>query len=327
MKIVQNFGFIEFILGMILVVAVIWPLTESIMEDLLPDKPRPGDPTYIDVRNIADDELNELINKSASREDVIDRYGRPLRYREHEFSYETCEKEPVLVCDELILEFDAQDGISGFRKLPLKSQPDQNAEDINLRKLGKQGDAIAQKLWEHSETYYTSQQEDIVEERKENERKRKVKEKEIASQLKKRAESGDPEAQFELYMIQGKNQPKWLCRSADNGYTKAEMWLGYVFETGTFGFTVDNTQSYLWYRRAAIGEHQQEIEKKIKQIKKESPKLYICKGTSCDIAQKIVDLEGKLGNEGISRAEYKLDQWAPGQCEQQFVGTESINRN
>jgi hypothetical protein len=321
MKIYKNSGFIETLFIAVLVTFFFLAILPETLDKIFERDPLPNDPTYIEVNNIAEDELNELISKSASRKEIIDRFGKPFRYRVHEVSYETCEKQPALVCNWLILEFDTQDVLSSFRKTPKQSKPDQSAEDMNLRKLGKQGDAIAQKLWEHSETYYTSQKEDIVEERKENERKRKAKEKEIASQLKKRAESGDPEAQFEFYMIQGKNQPKWLCRSADHGYTKAEMWLGYVFETGTFGFTVDNTQSYLWYRRAAIGEHQQEIEKIIKQIKKESPKLYICKGTSCDIAQKIVDLEGKLGNEGISRAEDKLDQWAPGQCEQQFVGT------
>lgn len=58
MKIVKNFGFIEFLLGMVLVIVIIWPLTNAVMEGLFPDEPRPGDPTYIEVRNIAEDELN-----------------------------------------------------------------------------------------------------------------------------------------------------------------------------------------------------------------------------------------------------------------------------
>jgi hypothetical protein len=193
-----------------------------------------------------------------------------------------------------------------------------------LNKLAEDGNqlAIAQKSGVQSKTYQLPQQKDIKVEQNENNRKLTIKEKELESKLTKQAEAGDPEAQFELYMHEGKTQQKWLCRSADQGYTGAAMWLGYVFETGTYGFPIDDMQSYLWYRRAAIGQHQKEIEKEIKRIKKKSLRWSLCKGAPCGIAQKIVDLEGKLGSDGVSRAEYKLEQWEPGQCEQQFVGTE-----
>lgn len=160
---------------------------------------------------------------------------------------------------------------------------------------------------------------DIVEERNENKRKQIIKIKELEANLKIRAEAGEPKEQFELYMLGDKTDSKWLCRSADQSYAKAEMWLGYVLETGTYGFPLDNTKSYVWYRRAAIGEYQQKIEDLIKQIKEESPKLFICKGIACDIAQNIIDLEGKLGTEGLNKAESILEQWKPGQCEKQFV--------
>ena len=286
------------------------------MEGLFPDEPRPGDPTYIEVRNIAEDELNELIDISTSRKEIIDRHGRPLRYREHEISYESCDRK---TCNELILKFSTEDVITSFRETLQQLPPDQTKEDMNLRKLGKQGDSIAQKLWEQSITYYSSQQKDIVKERNENERKQIIKIKELEANLKIRAEAGEPKEQFELYMLGDKTDSKWLCRSADQSYTKAEMWLGYVLETGTYGFPLDNTKSYVWYRRTAIGEYQQEIEDLIKQIKEESPKLFICKGIACDIAQNIIDLEGKLGTEGLNKAESMLEQWKPGQCEKQFV--------
>ncbi len=126
-------------------------------------------------------------------------------------------------------------------------------------------------------------------------------------------------------MLQGNTRLEWLCRSADQGYTSAEMWLGYVFETGTYGFPLDNTQSYLWYRRAAIGEYQEQIDRTIKKIKEASPKLYLCKGKSCGVAQKIVDLEGKLSTEKLSTAKYKLEQWTPGECERNFVVAKTNN--
>jgi TPR repeat protein len=183
--------------------------------------------------------------------------------------------------------------------------------------------SVAHALQKKTATSTASQQKDIVEKRNANniERERKLKAliNELEPVLCERAISGESKAQFELYMLGDKTDSKWLCRSADQGYTKAEMWLGYVLETGVYGFPIDNIRSYVWYRRAAIGEHQREIDDLVNQIKEKWPKPFFCKGTSCDIAQKIVDLEGKLGAEGIYKAESFLNQWKPGQCEREYV--------
>lgn len=196
----------------------------------------------------------------------------------------------------------------------------ENTEDLKLRELGEQGDSLAQDRWEKSRTYYLSQNMDIVDERNEDE-KEYIREKyDLSIDLKKRAVSGDSEAQFELYMLEDKIPMKWLCRSADQGYMKAEMWLGYLYETGSYGCPRDYFRSYLWYRRAAIGEHQKEVDKLVKKIEKKKPVLYFCKGISCEIARNIVSLEGMLSAEGISIAESMLEQWKPGQCEQELAG-------
>jgi hypothetical protein len=202
---------------------------------------------------------------------------------------------------------------------------DMQAEDMTLRKLGQQGDTNAQKLWKQSSTYYTSQQKDIVDERKQDNEKSLAVRSKLSPDLKIRAKHGDAEAQFNLYMLEDKTSPKWLCRAADQGYTMAETWLGYLYETGSYNFPRDYSRSYLWYRRAALGEHQQEVDKLIVKIKKEKPKEYFCKGISCEIARNLVSLEGRLNDEGTSKVESMLDQWKPGQCEKDLLGSISDN--
>jgi TPR repeat protein len=102
---------------------------------------------------------------------------------------------------------------------------------------------------------------------------------------------------------------------------RAEMWLGYLFETGSYGCPRDYPRSYLWYRRAAIGEHQKEVERLINKIEKKKPKEYFCGGIACDLARNIVSLKGMLNAQDVSSAESMLEQWKPGQCEQELVGT------
>ena len=150
---------------------------------------------------------------------------------------------------------------------------------------------------------------------------------ELYVDLKKRAESGDADAQFEFYLLEDKIPMKWLCCSADQGYMKAEMWLGYLYNTGSYGCPRDYFRSYLWYRRAAIGEHQKKIDQLIDKIVKKKPKLYFCKGILCEIARNIVTLEGRLGVEGVSKADSMLERWEPGQCEREFVRTSSTTGN
>ena len=125
-------------------------------------------------------------------------------------------------------------------------------------------------------------------------------------------------------MLEDKIPMKWLCRSADQGYMKAEMWLGYLYETGSYGCPRDYVRSYLWYRRAAIGEYQKEVDRWIKKIENKRPKQYSCGSIPCDIATNITSVKGKLklDPEGLSRANSMLEQWKPGQCEQELAGSD-----
>ena len=100
------------------------------------------------------------------------------------------------------------------------------------------------------------------------------------SGLRVGAEAGDAEFQWQAYKMLG-NTPdgyKWLCRAADQGYTAAQMQLGYLYGAGTFGFEQDYTRSYLWYSRAASGELSESIEKEIRSfLKKNADKKIVMK--------------------------------------------------
>lgn len=217
------------------------------------------------------------------------------------------------------------DQVDRASRLLLEWQPD-NCKELNnllekewqelpdtLKKKAKRGDMDA-----HVHLYYDA--------------KNMMKKKELMPELQSRAKSGDAEAQFELYYLDEKDPLKWLCRAADQGHTRAEMWLGYLFETGSYGFSRDYAQSYFWYRRAAIGLHPQEIEKMVEKFEgsdrqelKKKPKLYFCKSKdeSCTIARKIAQLKNMLGTEGVSKTELMLEQWKPGDCEKGLLSIET----
>lgn len=142
--------------------------------------------------------------------------------------------------------------------------------------------------------------------------------------LKRRAEQGDPEAQFELYFLEDAASPKWLCRAADQGYKKAEMWLGRAFANGTSGFPLDNRRALVWYRRAALGPHREETAEALKAFEimyKKKGEAYSCKGMPCLVARDIFFTRKKLDHKALAESEALFDQWAPGQCERDLGQT------
>jgi TPR repeat protein len=147
----------------------------------------------------------------------------------------------------------------------------------------------------------------------------------LKDSVRLRAERGDPEAQFELYFLKGGASPTWLCRAADQGYTKAEMWLGHAFASGDSGFPLDYRRALLWYRRAGLGAHQQEVTEALKTFEKmykEKGERYACKGLPCLIAREIFLTRKKLDDKALAESEALFDQWAPRQCERDLRQTD-----
>ncbi|WP_285467729.1 tetratricopeptide repeat protein, partial [Akkermansia sp. NBRC 115031] len=66
---------------------------------------------------------------------------------------------------------------------------------------------------------------------------------------------GDPEAQFEIantFQSIGdrKSAVTWLMKAAEQGFTRAQINLGYCYETGD-GVAKDLDKSAEWYNKAA----------------------------------------------------------------------------
>jgi len=72
--------------------------------------------------------------------------------------------------------------------------------------------------------------------------------------LQERAETGDAEAQWELYKrdkkVDGINNMKWSCRAADQGHYWARMELGQLYQDGII-IKQSLSRAYLWYALAA----------------------------------------------------------------------------
>lgn len=72
---------------------------------------------------------------------------------------------------------------------------------------------------------------------------------------KKLAESGDPQAQFNLGLMyhSGSGLPrnekeavKWYLKAAEGGYSPARVYLVVGYEEGWFGLPKDSNKSYYW---------------------------------------------------------------------------------
>ena len=81
----------------------------------------------------------------------------------------------------------------------------------------------------------------------------------IAAELRKKAESGDAAAQFNLglRLRDGSGTPrddveavKWYRKAAEQGYANAQLTLGYMLANG-IGVAKNETEAVSWYRKAA----------------------------------------------------------------------------
>jgi hypothetical protein len=216
-----------------------------------------------DASYITENEVEELVSKSVSREYVVETLGMPLRYTRHEISYEYCRQKGgiyipdmdgyfnrKLSCYELILKFDKQGVLRSYSKVPRRGQLDESAEDMHLRELGKQGDPIAQELWEKKSRVdfdYMRKQEDI---------------------------EGDAKLMYRAYRgmsyeyIDPVSAWKWLCKAADMGYENAQLEVAYWHRENSWkiakphrrewireaGIQADDRIAYLWYTLAAKGD-------------------------------------------------------------------------
>jgi hypothetical protein len=121
--------------------------------------------------------------------------------------------------------------------------------------------------------------------------------------LLSKAETGNAAAQWELYKrrkSRGEYDFKWLCRAAEQGDYHARWELGYLFNYGLHGVHKDLVLSLMWYGLVESDGH--------------DPKG-------------VDDIREQLTPEQLIEAEHLYENWKPGQCEREILGTNINNPN
>jgi hypothetical protein len=182
-----------------------------------------------------EDELDELLEKSATRQEVIQKLSehdlQPFRYRERSLSYKVWMHTAQISFGlfeggsekyfELILEFDNEDRFVEYEKIVFRPYNKTEEEEI-LRDLANRGDEIARGQWKTTTLY--------------------------------RAEQGDSADQLALYYRIGDDEVDglmWLCRSADQGNSAAMAEVARLYWRGSSAVEQDIVRAYVWYSRAA----------------------------------------------------------------------------
>ncbi|HYQ73132.1 MAG TPA: tetratricopeptide repeat protein, partial [Gammaproteobacteria bacterium] len=116
-------------------------------------------------------------------------------------------------------------------------------------------------------------------------------------QLDKMVKRGNDEIYLSMYWEDpgDTNAIKWLCRSADKENTKAQFRLGLLYEMGSEDVPKDPVKAYMWYRLAAS------------------------RGDYMMASEQVRRLHEKQTTEQLSHAEYLIQEWSPGQCEQELL--------
>jgi len=162
-----------------------------------------------------ENDIDDLVDKAATKNEVISELGMPIRYSE--MSYRVCREGVgvwIMPCPECVipgkskcyyftLEFNENNHLVGYKKY----KPYRYFE--LTREKTKQ-------------------------------------------QISYLANQGDGEAQYDMYgLVESRGEKlKWLCRSAVSGYPLAQAEVGRIYRWGLLSVKQDYQMAYLWYRRA-----------------------------------------------------------------------------
>jgi hypothetical protein len=116
--------------------------------------------------------------------------------------------------------------------------------------------------------------------------------------LQEEASRGEPEAQWELYELKkydGEHDFTLLCKAAERGEYRAQRELAYLHLNGLYGVREDLVLSVVWYSFAEA----------------DAP----------DPAG-FDNIRKQLTPEQLIEAEHLYENWMPGQCEREILGTE-----
>lgn len=230
----------------------------------------PGQRVYITEYNI-----KELLDNAASRDNVIKTLGHPERQYESDISYRTCRLGSGV--------FVLSEGYKVYR-----------------------GDSVCYEFILHFDNNnHLANYEKILLETPYSDNL-KTPNGDALPTIHVMAVKGIPESQWRLYNDYGQNPGDtiWLCRSADNGYTKAQLHLGQIYWNAD-DIAQNKSKAYVWYKLAATGDKLQG------QLHDESTQTLAAKVMS--------DTEKVLTREQLEEAESLYSDWHPGQCELELI--------
>ena len=120
------------------------------------------------------------------------------------------------------------------------------------------------------------------------------------------AQQGFPESQYRLYDEFGRKPQDitWLCRSADNGYAKAQLEVGNLYKSAS-DIKQNMSKSYVWYKLAATGDNLQG--------------LIVDDRAQANAATAMQDVKSTLTPSQIIDAENYYSAWNKGQCELELM--------
>jgi hypothetical protein len=126
------------------------------------------------------------------------------------------------------------------------------------------------------------------------------------------AESGLAPAQYLLYMKSGRkaDYTVWLCRSADNGYAKAQIDVGQMYWT-TPHIAQHRIKAYAWYKHAATGDLNKD--------------LSVNKQSQARALLLMEEAEKVLTQEQLREAGNFYTEWKQGACEIDFPNGPYMN--
>jgi len=225
-------------------------------------------------------EIKEHVKNRSSREDMIDLLGHPTRQYETDISYRACRKGAGMFYAVGIPDA----GVAGLYRSDTKCFELILHFDNNDRLTSYEKHPLDPPFTANFKTPHG----------------------EVLPTIRLMAENGIPESQWRLYNDYGQKPSDtiWLCRSADNGYAKAQLHVGTLYWSAT-DITQNKSKAYVWYKLAATGDKIQGL------LHDESTQT---------LAEKVMsDTEKVLTREQLEVAESLYSDWHPGQCELELI--------
>jgi hypothetical protein len=250
-----------------------------------------------------EDDLEDLVDNSATKSEVIKKLGNPLKYSKTSMSYKVCGMTAgigvimcvpfacdgadfrSLKCFELILAFDAKSHLLSYQEIPWQENFDYAEEQMKLLLLADQGDDISRQLWEQSNAYHN-----------------KLTFREV-----------DTDTQLQLYWddLDVDVGLKWLCRAADQGHREARTQLGKLYYYGSEKFyqlesiqiEPDLPKSCMWAHLAGKVDIHEKSEAKDNQYT-----LPLYDSAEVERTAKVMTAHE------LEEAKQLIQDWEPGQC-------------